>query len=291
MSGHPCAPAGAWVPVPVCGPQCLPVPADGLRTGPVRFALRLGSLVAVLAVTLVGVALLRGRAQQRWVRAAAARSLRAAGVQLHTAGPLHDGPGGALVVANHLSWIDVLALHAAGPIRMQAKREVAAWPVIGGLAARIGTLFVDRTGLRDLPRTVAATADALRAGAVVGVFPEGTTWCGAAAGTFRRAGFQAAIDARVPVRPVALVLRLPDGTATPAGAFVGDQTLWDSLCRVLSQPGLVCELTVLPAIGPDAGDRRELATATAAAVSGVTGVAHPVVAAHRPVPHPEPVAA
>jgi 1-acyl-sn-glycerol-3-phosphate acyltransferase len=279
------------VPVPVCGPGCLPDPADGARVGAVRFALRLASLLAVLAVTLAGVPLLRGRGRERWIRAAAVRSLRAAGVTLRVSGPLRDGPGGALVVANHLSWVDVLALHATGPVRMQAKREVTGWPVIGGLAERIGTLFVDRTGLRALPRTVAETADALRAGAVVGVFPEGTTWCGTAAGTFRRAAFQAAIDAQVPVRPVAFVLRRPDGTITSAGAFVGDQTLWDSLRRVLHLPGLVCEMTVLPAIGARDGDRRALAAAAAAAVSGITGVPHPVVAVHRPVSLPLPAAA
>jgi 1-acyl-sn-glycerol-3-phosphate acyltransferase len=293
---HPCAPAGAWVPVPVCGPGCLPDPADGPRTGAVRFALRLVALVAVLAVTLVGVPVRRGRARERWIRAAAVRSLRAAGVRLRVTGALHDGRGGALVVGNHLSWIEVLALHACGPVRMQAKREVTGWPVIGGLAERIGTLFVDRTGLRALPRTVAETADALRAGAVVGVFPEGTTWCGTAAGTFRRAAFQAAIDAQVPVRPVAFVLRLPDGTATSAGAFVGEQTLWDSLRRVLHLPGLVCEMTVLPSIGPGDGDRRTLAAAAAAAVSGITGVAHSDVALHgdlddRPAARPVPAAA
>jgi 1-acyl-sn-glycerol-3-phosphate acyltransferase len=193
-----------------------------------------------------------------------------------------------LLVANHLSWIDVLALYATGPVRMQAKREVAGWPVIGPLAARAGTLFVDRAGLRALPETVAGTAAALRAGAVVGVFPEGTTWCGSAAGSFRRAAFQAAIDARVPVRPVAFVLRLPDGTPTGAGAFVGDQGLWDSLTRVLRLPHLTAEMTLLPDQDPTGVDRRALAAAAAAAVGGVTGVTHPVAVATRVAGRPAP---
>lgn len=289
-SGHPSAPAGAWVPVPVCAPACLPDPTACPRVGRLRFGLRLVSLVAVLAVTLAGVPVLRGRARQRWVRSAARRSLRAAGVSLHVTGPVAPA-GGALVVANHLSWIDVLALYATGPMRMQAKREVTAWPVIGGLATRIGTLFVDRTGLRALPTTVAETAAAMRAGAVVGVFPEGTTWCGTAAGTFRRAAFQAAIDADVPVRPVGFVLRLPDGSATAAGAFVGDQTLWDSLNRVLRLPALVCQMTLLPVLDPASGDRRALATAAAAAVGGITGVHHPATTVHRSAPDAVPAAA
>ncbi|MBW0117510.1 lysophospholipid acyltransferase family protein [Pseudonocardia abyssalis] len=153
------------------------------------------------------------------------------------------------------------------------------------VAARTGALFVDRAGLRDLPRTVSGTADALRDGAVVGVFPEGTTWCGAAGGTFRRAAFQAAIDARVPVRPVAFVVRRPDGVPTSVGAFVGDQTLWDSLCRVLRTPVLTCEMTVLPDLDPTGADRRTLAASAAAAVGSVTGVAHhPAPAGRRRVP-------
>ncbi|MCX6464788.1 MAG: lysophospholipid acyltransferase family protein [Pseudonocardiales bacterium] len=262
-----------WVPAFVCTPACLP--EGGPRVGAARFGLRLAILLAVLVATAAGIVLLRGGAQAAWRRWTARAALRAAGVRLRTAGgPLLPGAG-ALVVANHLSWIDVLALDAVGPVRMLAKREVAGWPLLGGLAVRAGALFVDRAGLRSLPATVAETATALRSGSLVGVFPEGTTWCGAAAGTFRRAAFQAAVDAGVPVRPVAIVLRGPDGGPTGAGAFVGDQTLWDSLCRVLRSPGLECDLTLLPALPPHA-DRRALAAAAARAVGEVTGVPHPV---------------
>lgn len=274
---HPGPPPGAWVPVPVCGPGCLPMSGD--RVGTVRFAVRLARLIVVLLAAVTGVPLLRGRARERWLRACAGGALRAAGVRLVvTAGARVGGGNGAtrggLVVANHLSWIDVLALYATWPVRLQAKSEVRGWPVIGPLAARAGALFVDRAGLRALPGTVARTAGALRAGAVVGVFPEGTTWCGTAAGPFRRAAFQAAIDAHVPVRPVAFVLRGADGAPSGTGAFVGDQTLWDSLTRVLREPRTTCDMTLLPDLDPTGVDRRALAAAAAAAVASVTGVPH-----------------
>lgn len=94
---------------------------------------------------------------------------------------------------------------------MLAKSEIGAWPVLGALAARAGTLFIERDRIRALPETVATVTRALLAGNRVTVFPEGSTWCGRAQGPFRRAAFQAALDARVPVQPVRLRYRLADG--------------------------------------------------------------------------------
>jgi 1-acyl-sn-glycerol-3-phosphate acyltransferase len=239
---------------------------------------RLCGLAAVLVTTLVGVAVLPGGARARWLCTCYRIVLRCSGVRLRVMGRLGDG--GELLAANHLSWIEVLAVGTLRPIRMVAKREMGDWPVIGRVARRSGALFVDRAGLRGLRATVAATAEALREGADVAVFPEGTTWCGAAAGPFRRAVFQSAIDAGAPVRPVAVVLRLPSGERATTAAFIGEQTLWDSLMRVLRLPGLDCELTVLPAMAP-MGDRRELARQAGEAIAAVTGIRHPEVRRHR----------
>lgn len=262
-------PGGGWVPSSPCGPHCQPPSAPGALP-----VLRFAALAGLVLLALLGTPLLPRRPRGRWLRSCSRAALRVAGVRLVVSGA--DGyraGGGVLVVANHQSWIDVLALTAVAPVRILAKREVQTWPVIGSLAARGDALFLDRTELRSLPATVAGAADALRAGAVVAVFPEGTTWCGAASGPFRRAAFQAAIDARVPVRPVAITLRLFDGSPARAATFVGDQELVDSVRRVLRLPGLVCELTILPELAPDA-DRRELARAAAGAIAEVTGVAH-----------------
>src|SRR5205085_2040328 len=110
-------------------------------------------------------------------------------------------------------------------------------------------------------------------GAVVGLFPEGTTWCGAESGELRRAGFQAALDAGVPVRPVSQRFRLPDGTPTTVGAFIGEDTLLDSMLRVLRLPRLVVEVRVLPLLEARPGtDRRELARRAELAIAEATGV-------------------
>lgn len=234
-------------------------------------ARRAVALVAVFALALpmsVALPIVGARLRERLLRWVLGTALRAAGVRLEVSGASGlrpDDGSGALVVANHLSWIDVLALGAVTPVTMLAKREVADWPVIGPLATLVGTMFVDREGLRMLPGVVDETARALRDGALVGVFPEATTWCGAGCGDFRRAPFQAAIDARVPVRPVSIALRTPDGRPTTAASFVGDQTLGDSLSRVLRMPGLVCAVTVGDVLEPS-GDRRAMARRASAVV-------------------------
>ncbi|WP_165869583.1 lysophospholipid acyltransferase family protein, partial [Streptomyces barkulensis] len=215
----------------------------------------------------------------RWWCGAIAAAL---GVRVRVTGRAVAGP--ALVVANHVSWLDVPLLAAVAPGRMVAKREVGRYPLLGRAAARGGTLFIDRERLRSLPGTVAEVASALRAGSTVVAFPEGSTRCGRGRGPFRGALFQAALDAGVPVQPVAIRYRA-HGTAQGAGAtdtaeavdtraaFVGDDTLAASLYRVAAARGLVAEVTVLPPLPHGAHpDRRALAAAAREAVEAVLGV-------------------
>jgi 1-acyl-sn-glycerol-3-phosphate acyltransferase len=226
--------------------------------------------VAALAVVLVAAIVLPALPPARvpWALRAFARAvLRALGVR-HA---VHGRPvrHGALMVANHVSWLDILVLAAHYPCRLLAKREVRGWPVVGRIAVAAGTLFIDRARPRTLPATVAEVADALAAGSVVAVFPEGTTWCGRASGTFRPALFEAAVAARAAVAPVRLDFVLGDGSATTVPAFVGDDTLMASLWRVITARGLAVTLRAYPLLRPVAGSsRRRLAAAAQATVSG-----------------------
>ncbi|MGD9526618.1 lysophospholipid acyltransferase family protein [Pseudonocardia sp.] len=265
---HPADPGG-WVPVPVCGTGCLPAQAPRSPRERWRIARRMTALVALLLAATVVLPLLGTRAIPRACRL----MLRAVGVRVVVRG--EPGRSAELLVANHLSWVDVVALSSVRPARLLAKREVRDWPVVGLLAARAGAVFLDRASLRSLPGTVAAAAAVLRDGGTVAAFPEGTTWCGAAAGPLRPAAFQAALDASVPVRPVAVVLRGPDARRSPEAAFVGEQTMLDTLVRGMRLPHVTCELTFLPALAP-VGTRRELAARAAAVIGAATGVAHPV---------------
>ncbi|NBE56750.1 lysophospholipid acyltransferase family protein, partial [Streptomyces boluensis] len=169
---------------------------------------------------------------------------------------------GTLVVANHISWLDVVALLACEPVALVAKREVGRWPVVGPLARRIDTCFIDRGSLRALPQAVDRVREFLAAGRTVAVFPQGTTWCTAAGGTFRRALFQAAVDARVPVRPVTLDY-VQHGTPSTVAGFLGDDGFVPSLHRVARADGLTVRIRAhapLASTGPGV-DRRVLAAA------------------------------
>ncbi len=181
-----------------------------------------------------------GRLQAGW----SGLLLAAAGVRVVVTGP--EPAPGTLVVANHVSWLDVLALNRVVPVRMLAKTEVAEWPLIGPMASRVGTVFLDRDRLRALPDAVAAVADALRAGGCVGVFAEGTTRCGRDLGRFRPAAFQAALDAGAPVVPVALSYADAEDAPDASAAFVGDDTLLASLVRVAAARRTVLTVRVLP---------------------------------------------
>jgi 1-acyl-sn-glycerol-3-phosphate acyltransferase len=222
---------------------------------------RVGALVGVLLTGLLLVPLLRRVA----VRATARALLAALGVRLVWRGPA-PRPG-SLLVANHVSWLDIVALLAVEPVRLVAKDEVRRWPAIGMLARLSGSLFVDRSRPRLLPGTVGEVAAALRAGRSVAVFPEGTTFCGAAHGRFRPAMFQAAVDAQAPVVPITIRYD------TTAAAFVGDDTLWSSVRRIAALRSLTVTLVAAAALRPAVGaDRRALAR-TAQACVGQFGLA------------------
>jgi 1-acyl-sn-glycerol-3-phosphate acyltransferase len=172
----------------------------------------------------------------------------------------------ALVVANHVSWLDIVVLAAYLPARLLAKREVWIWPVIGRLAVATGTLFIDRDRPRDLPAAVASVTGALAADGLVVAFPEGTTRCGRTIGRLRPALFHAAVTAKAAVVPVRLDFALADGGATTVAAFVGTDSLLASVGRVVTTRGLTIGLRAYPSIdpGPDSGHgktRRALAAA------------------------------
>ncbi|MGX1881393.1 lysophospholipid acyltransferase family protein [Streptomyces sp. NPDC055287] len=191
-----------------------------------------------------------------------------------TGGPAGPAGPGTLIVANHISWLDVVAVLAVEPVTLLAKREIGQWPVVGTLARRVGTCFIDREALRELPRAIADLSSTLRSGRSVLVFPQATTWCSAPGGRFRRAAFQAALDAGAPVRPVTIAYEQAGAPSTVA-AFLGDEDFVTSLRRVAGASGLTVRITPRPPL--PLTDRRSLAAGARAAVGGAQplGAAEP----------------
>lgn len=174
---------------------------------------------------------------QRWSR----HMLRVLGIRLLVKGA-SDVAGPLLLVANHISWLDITALHAARFCRFVSKSDVRAWPVIGLLAAGVGTLFIQRESRRDAMRMVQRMAEQLQGGDVMAVFPEGTTSDGQSLLPFHGNLLQAAIAAEAPVQPVALHFEDDQGQMSLAPCYIGDDTLLASVWRTLCTPGITVVL-------------------------------------------------
>ncbi|MEO3753517.1 lysophospholipid acyltransferase family protein [Streptomyces sp. B6B3] len=268
------APTNVWAATSPCTPRCV---ARTDTRVPVTRQVRRS--VAVTGTVLRAFARGDRLAEPGMLRSCAADLLDAAGVRLDARGGPLSVPAsdrGSLVVANHISWLDVIALLAIEPVTMLAKREVAGWPLIGPLVRRAGTLFIDRDSLRTLPAAIKEVSAALGAGRSVVVFPQGVTWCSGARGVFRRAAFQAAIDAGAPVRPVTIRYD-QGGRPTTLPAFVGDDDFVTSLRRIVGAADVTVRVTVHPPLFPTPGldDRRTLAARAQARMSGAERLTGP----------------
>ncbi|MBU0748426.1 MAG: 1-acyl-sn-glycerol-3-phosphate acyltransferase [Gammaproteobacteria bacterium] len=161
-----------------------------------------------------------------------------AGISLRIAGqPPLTGP--VMLVANHISWLDIPVMHAARHCRFVSKSDVQGWPLIGTLATAAGTLYIERSSRRDALRMVRSMQEALERGEVLAVFPEGTTGDGREMLPFHANLVQAAVAANAPVQPVGL--RFVDkktGVTSFAPSYIGDETLVGSIWRTLSAPAI-----------------------------------------------------
>ncbi|GGT90119.1 lysophospholipid acyltransferase family protein [Streptomyces violascens] len=249
-----------------CTPDCVRETAP--RVPLTETARRYAALTHTLIRT---VAMGERLADPHTLRTQARAVLDALGVRLEAGPAPSEHTRGALLVANHISWLDVVALLAVEPVTVLAKREVGQWPVVGTLARRIGTRFIDRGAVRELPHTVDELTATLRSGRSVLVFPQATTWCAVSGGRFRRAAFQAAVDAGAPVRPMT-VDYLQDGAPSTVAAFLGGDDFTTSLRRVAAARGLSVRVTAHPELRGT--DRRTLAAEARAAVCGTRPPAH-----------------
>lgn len=173
---------------------------------------------------------------------------------------------GRLVLANHVSWIDIFALNAMLPGRFVAKAEIGRWPLLGRLVALSGTIFIERGRRHAVAAINHRVRDCLKAGESVVVFPEGTTTDGTHLLPFHSNLLAPAVDTGAPIWPVALRYT-SDGRPTRAPAFVGEQTLPESLWAILTAPRLAIEIAVLAPIEPKGATRHHLAALAEAAIA------------------------
>jgi 1-acyl-sn-glycerol-3-phosphate acyltransferase len=231
-----------------------------------RVAVHLGYGVGVVTAVFPLVSIeRRRRLKQRWSR----QLVGMLGVRLETAG--HALPLHGLVVANHISWLDIFVINAVHPVAFVAKDDVLEWPVIGWLAARNDTVFLARDSRRAAHAMGQQVAQMLAQQVAVGVFPEGTTTEGDGVLPFRGALLQGAIDAGAAVQPLALRY-VAGGRRSLDAAYCGDTSLAASLWRTAAASGLTAVCSRLDPVAAGAC-RRELAARCAASIGTALGSA------------------
>lgn len=208
----------------------------------------------------------RDRAITRW----SAKLLKILGIRLVASTP-PAFTHGALLVANHISWLDVFLIHAAKRVHFVSKHEVRNWPVIGWLAWRAGTLFIQRARKSDTARINQEMHALLKDGAWVAVFPEGTSTDGRRLLRFLPSLFQPAVDENLPVVPATLQYQTPDGAYTAAAAYADDVSFGASLWRIAGEKEIVARISFAAPIRGDS--RRELAETSYREIAGALGLA------------------
>ena len=214
------------------------------------------------AVALAGLVFpwLADRARIRLERRWSVQLMKILRVRVHLQGV---APGlsarNVMLVANHVSWLDIYLLNTARPARFVAKAEVRAWPVVGWLANKTGTLFIDRMKRHDTARVCHEMSAALNNGECMAVFPEGTTSNGTRLRPFHASLLQPAVASQSTVWPVAIRYTHADGLLNIAPAYADEISFGASLLRVTSQPVIYAELVFAPPIDAHGKTRRELA--------------------------------
>nr|WP_315260187.1 lysophospholipid acyltransferase family protein [uncultured Limnohabitans sp.] len=196
----------------------------------------------------------QARAVEIWARG----MLAIIGIEVRVKG--HPAQGPVLMAANHISWLDILVMHAACHCRFVAKSEIRDWPLVGALTTGGGSLYIERGSRNDAMRVVHQMARALCEGQVLAVFPEGVTGDGITVLPFHANLLQAAISAEAPIQPVALqFMDAHTQERSLAPCYHDHDTLISSLWRTLCAPPLVAQVRYGDKQNADGRNRREWA--------------------------------
>lgn len=202
--------------------------------------------------------------RERMIRSWSRKLLAICGIEVEVQG-LAEGqavPKGAMLVSNHISWLDIYVIHSWQPVRFVAKSEIRSWPIVGWLCEKTGTIFIERARKRDAHRVLHQITEVMQQGDLVCVFPEGTTTDGSKVLPFHANLMQAPVAGGLPVQPVGLrYLDAATGQPTLAPAYIDDLSLLDCLNAILKSPPIKARLTLGPQLLAGGAGRRELAEA------------------------------
>lgn len=237
---------------------------DGLR--PLRYLWRLPLLVLHvflgLGATVVTIVFVGDRIQigdeslhHYMIRWWSGLLCRVFGVRIEHQGVPAADP--VLMVANHVSWLDIEVIHAERAASFVGKAEIRRWPIIGWLASLGGTVFLRRGCGDSSGNATQVMREALQAGRTMAIFPEGRTGPGDRVLPFHGRLLQAAIDVDCPVQPVAIRF-VRDHQKTLNFGFADGESFLGNLWRVLGEPPSVAEVHYLPPIIPDGQGRRQI---------------------------------
>lgn len=237
-------------------------------------ALRLARLARVAGhllrgVWIAGLVFPRASAARRTehIRSWSRELLRMLGVRLQVRGePPRGRERPVLMVANHVSWLDIFLIDAVSPVRFVAKSEVGTWPLISRLSQAAGTLYLHRARRSDAARINHLVAAALRGGASFAIFPEGTTSDGSRVLPFHSALFEPAVTVNTAVQPVAIRYLRADGTRCAEAAYHDGKSIWNTLWALTGQAGVCAQLVYLDPIPAGHRRRRDLAASAREAI-------------------------
>ncbi|HEX4330703.1 MAG TPA: lysophospholipid acyltransferase family protein [Usitatibacter sp.] len=226
--------------------------------------------VVLLSLVYSRLAAPRRRALLGWW---SAKLLRILNVRVRVEG---EPPGahehGALVAANHVSWLDIFLVSSVRPTRFIAKSEIRDWGIVGWIADRAGTLFVRRDQLRDTARINALVHEALAGGDCVGLFPEGITTEGDMLHKFHTALFEPAVANSAHVHPAAIRYERRDGSLCREVSFRGERTFMESMSLIIGEPAVVARIAFAPVVETPGLHRREVASQAQAHIARLLGV-------------------
>jgi 1-acyl-sn-glycerol-3-phosphate acyltransferase len=237
-----------------------------------RVALHIGRAVVIAAVIFPFLGRTgRHKCAQRW----SARLLEVLAMRIDIVGTPPANVTLAMIVANHVSWIDIFAINAVHPARFVAKSEIRHWPVVGWIAQLGGTLFVERHRRHNVAQVNENVVAALRQGDVFAVFPEGMITHGDVLLPFHASLLQPALECGASLYPVAIRYTRADGSLCSEADYEGEKTIAGSMLLMVTQPVINVRLQFLAPLSCAGKHRRELADAAAQLIADALGLPAP----------------